>query len=169
MRIPIFFVKSREKCVCPVCNAPLKHRDYWMSIRKKDGGERQLLQVERMKCTNGGCHKLHTALQDVLVPYKHYETGMISGVIEAAIVPEDPVNEDYPCEATMLRWLYWFHKNKNRIDGFAKAACHRFLGYSEEILLSKFSLLTELQESTTQWLEALLRLIYNSGGFLVSA
>ena len=138
-----------------------------MRIRKRDGGERQFLRVERMKCTNGGCRRLHTALPDILTPYKHYETEMISGVIEADIDPKDPVNEDYPCEATMNRWLWWFHKNKERIDGFAKIACHHFLGYSEEIFTSGFSLLNELQSSTTQWLEALLRSIYNSGGFLV--
>jgi hypothetical protein len=56
--------------------------------------------------------------------------------------------------------------NHLRIDGYLKSIGYRFLGFSQKLLDSRISLLEELRSSNGSWLEAILRMIYNSGGFL---
>lgn len=167
MRIPIFFVESREICPCPECQSSLKHRDYRFRIMKLEGGGKKVLQVERLQCTNEGCHRIHNALPDCLVPYKHYAAEVISGVLDDVITPDDEEDEDYPCEATMLRWKHWLMLNHLRIDGYLKSIGHRLLGFGHGLLESRISLLEKIRLSNDCWLEAILRMIYNSGGFLV--
>lgn len=169
MRIPIFFVESRDTCPCPECQSPLVHRDFKLRIMKLEGGERRFLQIERRKCTNNGCGRIHNALPDCLTPYKHYASEVISGVLDDVISPDDTENEDYPCETTMLRWKHWLMANYLRIDGYLKSVGHRLLGLGEEFLRSNVSLLGTLRSMNGCWLEAILRMIYNSGGFLEPA
>lgn len=166
MRIPIFFVESRDVCLCPGCQSSLQHRDYRLRIMKQEGGERKEIRIERLQCINKGCRRLHNALPDCLVPYKHYASEVISGVLDEVISPDDPEAEDYPCEATMLRWKHWLMANRLRIDGYLKSIGHRLLCFSQELLSSRISLLEKIRLSNDCWLEAILRMIYNSGGFL---
>lgn len=74
----------------------LKHRDYRRRIMKVEGGIKQFIQIERLKCEQ--CHRLHNALPDILVPYKHYTTELISGVLDETVSSGDLDDEDYPCE-----------------------------------------------------------------------
>lgn len=134
---------------------------------KLEGGERKCLRIERLQCTNDGCRRLHNALPDCLVPYKHYATEVISGVLDEVITPDDTEAEDYPCETTMLRWKLWLALNYLRIDGYLKSIGNRLLGMGEGLLSSLVCLLDQLRHSNHCWLEAILRMIYNSGGFLV--
>lgn len=134
---------------------------------KLEGGEKTILLIERMRCTNKGCNRLHSALPDCLVPYKHYAADIIAGVLDEHITPEDADDEDYPCEATMNRWKLWLLMNQLFIDGYLKSVGYRLLGFSEELLISHSSLLSKLRLSNDRWLEAILRMIYNSGGFLI--
>ena len=61
----------------------------------------------------------------------------------------------------------WLETNRLRIDGYLKSAGYRLLGFSTELLESRVSLLDKLRSSRPEWLETLLRFLYNSGGFLV--
>ncbi len=169
MRIQIFFIESRGTCPCPCCQSPLEHRDYKLRIMKLEGGERRFLRVERRICTNGGCRKIHTALPDCLVPYKHYASEVIAGVLDEIITPEDAEAEDYPCEATMARWHHWLMANYFRIEGYLKSIGHCLMGLESGLLTSTVSLLETLRLSNGCWLETILRTIYNSGGFLEPA
>ena len=101
---------------------------------KLEGGEKRFIYMERLQCTNKGCNKLHNALPDKLVPYKHYAADVISGILDEVITRDDLEAEDYPCEATMLRWKHWLIWNYFRIDGYLKSIGHRFLGFSDELL-----------------------------------
>jgi hypothetical protein len=166
MRILIFFVESSDICVCPECQSLLKHRDYRLRYMKLEGGERHSLLIERLQCTNDGCRRLHNALPDCLVPYKHYASEVISGVLDDVVTPDDLEAEDHPCDATMRRWKHWLMANHLRIDGYLRSIGYRFLGFSQKLLDSRISLLEELRSSNGSWLEAILRMIYNSGGFL---
>ncbi|GAU76601.1 hypothetical protein F3D3_3441 [Fusibacter sp. 3D3] len=56
--------------------------------------------------------------------------------------------------------------NTNRINGYLRSIGFQVLGFSEELLKSTTSLLDELRSSNPEWLETILRFIYNSGGFL---
>ena len=92
---------------------------------KLEGGEKRSLKIERVRCTNNGCGRLHNALPDCLVPYKHYACEVIAGVLDEIITPDDTEDEDYPCEATMLRWKYWLMANYLRIDGYLRSLRRR--------------------------------------------
>ena len=162
-----FFVESREVCPCPECQSPLKHRDFRLRTMKLEGGGKKLLRVERLQCTNEGCRRLHNALPDCLVPYKHYASEVISGVLDDVISSDDAEAEDYPCEATMLRWHHWLMVNHLRIDGYLKSIGYRLLMFGQRLLDTRVSLLEKIRLSNGCWLEAILRMIYNSGGFLV--
>ena len=58
-------------------------------------------------------------------------------------------------------------KNTLRIDGYLRSVGHRLPGFSEELLMSGVPLLEMLRSSLYNWLETILRFIYDSGGFLV--
>ena len=134
-----------------------------------EGGEEKFLRVERRKCTNDGCRRIHTVLPDCLAPYKHYASEVITGVLDEIITPDDADTEDYPCEATMHRWKHWLMVNYLRMEGYLKSIGHHLLGLEKGLLVSTVSLLEKLRSSNERWLEAILRMIYNSGGFLKSS
>lgn len=101
-----FVVSSDDTPVCPVCGGTLKYRDTRPRIRKKEGGLKEYLMIRRLCCTE--CHRHHNELPDCLVPHKHYEAEVISGVIDGIVTSEDADSEDCPSFLTMLRWLQWF-------------------------------------------------------------
>ena len=161
----IFFVESSAISYCPVCGEPLSYRDSCVRIMRLEGGRRRRFLIRRLKCCN--CGKLHRELPDFLVPYKHYASEVISGVLDGIITPEDDDSADYPCERTMHLWQCWLEANRFRIDGYLKSAGCRLPGFSTELLESRMPLLDKLRSSQPEWLETLLRFLYNSGGFLV--
>ena len=69
----------------------------------------------------------------------------------------------------MHRWKHWLMANYLRMEGYLKSIGHRLLGLKEGLLVSTVSLLEKLRLSNERWLEAILRMIYNSGGFLESS
>lgn len=158
--IIIFFVKSSDIVPpCPICEGELHYRDSRKRIRKKEGGTKEFLQIRRFRCQS--CQTMHNELPDCLVPHKHYEAEVISGVIDGVVTSDDEESEDYPCLATMLRWLAWFQSNLQNIEGFLRRA----LKLLPEDLTS--SLLEKLRKKNQRWLETTIRIIYNSGGRLV--
>jgi len=163
----VFFVESSVTThICPVCQERLHYRDSRKRIRKKEGGMKDLLMVRRFHCNH--CHSYHTELPDCLVPFKHYETEVISGVLDGVVSPDDLDSEDYPSYPTMLRWLQWFNENLERIQGYLRDIGFNLLHLGESILFSQDSLLEVIRNKYQNWLELILRLIYNTGGFLVA-
>ena len=136
---------------------------------KLEGGEKRFLRIERMRCTNNGCGRIHNALPDCVPPHKHYASEVIASVLDEIITPDDTEDEEYPCETTMLRWKHWLMANYLRIDGYLKSIGYCLLELGEKFLNSNASLLETLRSSNSCWLEAILRMIYNSGGFLEPA
>ena len=88
-------------------------------------------------------------------------------MLDDIIAADDTEDEDYPCEATMFRWKLWMMRNRLRIDGYLKAVAHRMLGFDQRLLTDPVSLFDTIRLQNERWLEDILRLIYNSGGFLV--
>ncbi len=164
----VFLVQPGEDPpICPCCGGKLEYRDSRQRIRKLEGGKKEILIIRRLKCTN--CHRLHNELPDCLVPYKHYEAAVISGVLEGAITPDDEDSEDYPCEQTMKRWHEWFKANTPNIEGSMRRAGNSHLDMGEELLSSPGSIISKMREKYENWLERILKVIYNSGGSLASA
>ena len=165
MRKTIFSIKSSAISYCPVCMEELSYRDSCKRILLQEGHERHVCIIRRMKCTK--CGILHRELPDFLVPYKPYTAEVISGVLDGQVTPYDEDSADYPCEMTMHRWHHWLMKNTLRIDGYLRSVGHRLPGFSEELLMSGVPLLEMLRSSLYNWLETILKFIYDSGGFLV--
>ena len=161
----VFVESSENSHICPVCQGTLHYRDSRPRIRKKEGGTKEQLMIRRFRCQN--CHAYHNELPDCLVPYKHYEAEVIAGVLDEVILPDDLDSEDYPSFSTMLRWLQWFRENLQRMEGYLRTAGYQILNLGEGFLFSSDSLLDKIRNRYQNWLEQLLRLIYNSGGFLV--
>lgn len=84
------------------------------------------------------CHSYHTELPDCLVPYKHYEAEVISGVLDEVVRPENLDSEDYPSFSTMRRWMQWFVENLTRIEGYLRTAGFHLLACGRDILFQKF-------------------------------
>ena len=163
-KIDMDVVKYREIPVCPECGVQMDYRDSRKRIRCKKGGTRSWVLVSRFLCTV--CHHLHTALPDFLAPHKHYETEIIREVIDGEVTTETIEAEtySYPSEITMVRWAAWFEQNKADMEGHLRRVTG-LLGFSDAKVNQ--SLLEELRMESERWLEALLRIIYNSGGYLV--
>ena len=68
---------------------------------------------------------------------------------------------------TMQRWLLWLKVNLANIEGYLRSAGYTIFRLGEGVLFSKGSLLEAIRKKYQNWLEIILRLIYNSGGFLV--
>jgi hypothetical protein len=171
MRKKAFFVISRDEPVCPICGNPLRLRDHKKRIWRKDGGDTQWVAIGRYRCTNDECHRLHSALPDFLLPYKHYERELVEDVIEGVVHEEDPRRDAaYPCDTTMQRWRQWAEDNAAAMEGQMRSAGVRFLDLTNEFLKSAESLLEELKRKISPgWLAAVIKIIYNSGGRLQPA
>lgn len=78
--------------------------------------------------------KLHNELPSVVLTYKHYDSEVISGVLEKVVTPDDLDSEDYPCGATMLLWIQWLQKNLERIEGYLRAVAYELSDYYSRFL-----------------------------------
>ena len=164
-RKKIFLVISKEDCTCPDCGSPLCRRDKRLRVHKKAGGIKEWFKINRLKCTNENCQKLHNELPDCLSPYKHYDAELIGEVVDEVITADDLETENYPCEDTMKHWKHWIRLNETNINGQMKSTTCRFLDFGCEFLKSTDSLLQELKKRISPgWLSVVNRFIYNSGG-----
>ncbi len=152
---------------CPHCGGELKYRDSRPRIHCREGGTKEWIIIRRLKCHE--CGELHSELPDCLVPYKHYDSEIIAGVIDGIVTPDDADSEDYPCEETIKRWLQWYRENKERAEGYLRNTIYRLLDYKDDILKSGVPLLSAIKDLDVRphWLGYILRAIYNSGGYLV--
>jgi hypothetical protein len=162
----VFLVESSETThICPKCRGTLEYRDSRKRILKHEGGARDLLMIRRFRCRQ--CCSYHNELPDCLVPYKHYEAEVISGVIDGVVTPYDSDSEDYPSFETMRRWLKWFLQNAANIEGYLRSTGCSIFGLGRDLLFSQVSLLETIRCEHRNWLEIILRLVYNFGGSLV--
>ena len=165
MRKKIFLVISGEDTICPECGSPLCRRDRKLRIHKEAGGKKSWLSINRLKCTNEKCRRLHNELPDCLFPYKHYGSDIIEDVVDEVVGPDDLETENYPCEATMKHWKWWISRNEANINGQMKSMLHHLLDLDTEFLKSGESLLKELKGRISPgWLSVVARFIYNLGG-----
>ncbi|MCM1305624.1 MAG: DUF6431 domain-containing protein [Butyrivibrio sp.] len=134
-------------------------------MHKIAGGGKEWYLIRRLKCGNDECRRLHNELPDIIFPYKHYDAGLIEDVVDGVVSEEDPETEDYPCEGTMRHWRWWARMNEPNMEGQIRVAIHRFLDSDGKLLKSEYSLLGKLKERISPgWLQAVARIIYNSGG-----
>ena len=136
-----------------------------MRVHKEAGGKKSWYLINRLKCKNKKCGKLHNELPDFMIPYKHYGSQIIEDVVEEVVGPDDLETENYPCEATMNHWKWWMLHNDKNINGQMKSMVHHLLDLNTEFLKSRESLLKGLRKRINPgWLSVVTRFIYNSGG-----
>lgn len=164
----MFFVNSEEDSHCPLCGSLLRKRDKRLRIHRLMGGDTEWYQINRLRCSNESCGRLHNELPDCISPYKHYDAGLIEDVIEEVVTEQDKDCEDYPCEQTMHHWKYWMSRNEDHIDGQMKSTADRLLDLGTEFARSKDSLLQELKKRISPgWLKAVNQFLYNTGGGMI--
>ena len=129
-------------------------------------GEKKTFSIRRLRCEH--CKCLHNELPDILVPNKHYAAEIIENVVDDVSTPNDLSTENYPCERTMQRWKDWIHKNKQQIDGYLKSIGSRVSASGYELLKTGESLLQKLRDDGAGWLAIVTRVIYNTGGRLLT-
>ena len=88
---------------CSLCGGELNYYDRVLRTVRSKSGKTNYIFVRRMKCKK--CGFLHRELPEIIMPYKHYETEIIRGVLAGFITSDTLGFEDYPCEATMKRWV----------------------------------------------------------------
>ena len=158
-------IESSETCICPECKGLLKYRDRVPRIQKQAGGEKRLYIINRLKCTNESCGKLHRQLTDGMVKFKHYSAETIEDVLDEVISEEDGLEQ--PCDNTMKHWKWWFAYNRTQMEGQIRSAGYGVMNHCDEFLKSGFSLLEGIRERISPgWLGTVCRIIYNSGGAL---
>lgn len=93
---------DENECNCPNCSGLLKPYDTVYRIVRTKGGVIKRVKIGRYVCVN--CGRVHRALPNYILPFKHYEHDIIEGVINGYISYDTLGYEDYPCETTMIRW-----------------------------------------------------------------
>jgi hypothetical protein len=96
----VFFVRSAEQHICPVCEHDLIVIGSRRRIGRKPTGNRVTYIIRRLRCI--GCERIHNELPDLLVPYKRYEASCIEAVLSKGqdlVVAAD--------ESTLYRWRGW--------------------------------------------------------------
>lgn len=123
--------------------------------------------VERRKCTNDECGKTHRLLPGYKVlPYKHYDAGIIEEVVEGTQDEDTLANEQYPSESTLKRWRAWADELIRIVEGQLRSTAYRVYDLSYEFLKSETSLLEELREriGCYRWLTTVIRIYIDTGG-----
>ena len=148
-----------------MCGSPLCKRDRKRRVHKEAGGKTSWFSINRLKCSNERCNRLHNELPDCMIPYKHYGSEIIEDVLDDVQGSDDLDTENYPCEGTMNHWKWWLFRNEANINGQMKSMLQHLLDLDTEFLKSRESLLKELRERISPgWLSVVTRFIYNSGG-----
>lgn len=135
--------------------------------------EKAHVMIERRKCQNPVCGKLHRCLPAQLTRFKHFMTEIIEDTVDGIVIPEDPEDPaadkeciESPSLRTVAGWKEWIRRNTPNINGYLKSAGCSILGLSTQFLKSGVSLLEELRKDGGGWLAVVQHVIYNSGGSL---
>lgn len=144
----------------------MKKKDWVRRICRHLGGERDWLLIERRQCTNENCNKTHRLLPaDLSLPYKHYETDAIEGVIDGIVTEDMMPEKSYPCRTTFQRWRRWAEELLRNAEGQLRSVVHRVYDLGYEFLKSEESLLEELKKRIGNgWLTAVVRINIDMGG-----
>jgi uncharacterized protein YbaR (Trm112 family) len=92
-----------DNTVCPKCKGDLKRYDKVKRTVLGKGRTKKYITIRRLRCRK--CGRIHREIPLCLFPFKHYDAGIITDVLEGHITSETLGYEDYPCEATIARWL----------------------------------------------------------------
>ena len=154
----VFFVRSAEQHVCPVC----EHDLFVIGSRRRTGrkptGEQLTYVIRRLRCK--GCDRIHHELPDLLVPYKRFE----ADCLESALTQVQPVDVAAD-ESTLYRWRVWFTKYRQYWVNCLSMIAARTGNPVEPLSVSSPSALQKIGHYVGQgvgWLARLVRPIVHS-------
>lgn len=149
-----FYVKSREISYCPYCEGSFKVIGSRRRVLFQQDGTTQPLVIRRLQCTE--CHRISHELPDKIIPYKRYESDVISEALSEETTLE---NDCCPAEhSTIKRWKLWFFLLHEYIEAVVWALA--------ELLGSKCFVklpLYPLSRQADGWLKLIVRNLINSG------
>ena len=104
--------KTAVRFVCdetPCCSCSeegiLNFRDHVSRIGRRWGGIILWYEIPRGICPV--CHSIQRILPTEMVPFKHYITQIIAGVLSGSISETELALMNYPAEMTARRWRAW--------------------------------------------------------------
>jgi hypothetical protein len=158
-----FLVISEEEACCPCCGDRLYRRDSRPRIYKEAGGRKSWILINRLKCTNKSCGRLHNELPDCILPFKHYGREIIEDVVDGIRSENDLETEDYPCESTMKHWKWWVSQKEKMVNGQIRAMLYPLPNFDMAFLRSWESFLQKTKEKLGPgWLTLLAKSVYHS-------
>ena len=93
----------QDQSTCPKCGGVMHYYNSEPRLIRTKG--RRQIQGSVRRFRGAHCGAVHREMTELLFPRKHYEAEVIIGVLDGLITCETLGFEDYPCEATMVRWL----------------------------------------------------------------
>ena len=99
----VFFVRSAEQHICPICEDDLYTIGSRKRIGRKPTGDLVTYIIRRLRCK--GCGRIHHELPDLLVPYKRYEAACLESAVSKRHASDIAADE-----STLYRWHVWFEK-----------------------------------------------------------
>ena len=126
---------------------------------KLEGGLIKVLKIRRLYCPC--CNILHNELPDCLTPYKQYATEVIEGALEGIVTPFDEESEDYPSVDSIKRWKSWVYDIRRLLLVTIHTRWSLIPDNILKLVLSNSLLLNFREEPHYNWLQVLLKLLYN--------
>lgn len=149
-----FYVKSREISHCPYCEGSFKVIGSRRRVLFQQDGTSHQLVIRRLRCTE--CHRISHELPDKIIPYKRYESDVISEALREETIFE---NDFCPAEnSTIKRWKLWFFLLHKYIEDVVRAFAE-FLGSKYFVRIPLYPLFGQAND----WLKLIVRNLINSG------
>lgn len=145
---------SKEPIKCPKCNGILHPKDHVPRHTRNDEGIKQWHKIRRLKCNK--CNAIHRELPNYMMPYKHYESGIIETVIDEK--PSDCAAEN----STFFRWRCWFAKICGLLESHL-TAIRMAIRRIHTSLVASTSVLKEMREFGSGWLANAMHMTINAG------
>ena len=79
--------------MCTICGGSLRYRDKVPRIMKRYNGEKSYVMIERRKCQNPDCNRLHRCLPSQLTRFKHFLTEIIEDTVDDIVVPVEGMDQ----------------------------------------------------------------------------
>jgi len=154
-----YFVKSKEKGICPICLGEAlkvigsKNR---RAINSKS--EDLIIVIRRLKCAC--CKKIHHELPDILVPYKRY----LSSCVEAIV---DDKADEISCEnSSIYRLRLWFKSMVTHIRGSISSVIVRMNIKQKLKEQSDLEMIKTYVGEKPGWLARVVRIVVNTNNWL---
>ncbi len=150
----VFFVKSREISHCPYCEGSFKVAGSRKRVLFRQDGTADRLMIRRLQCME--CRRISHELPDLVVPYKRYESDVISDALDESADPEDSC---CPAElSTIQKWKLWFFL----LSGYFEASVRALMEFMDIKAFIRLPLYP-LSQQADGWLKILVRNLVNSG------